>query len=269
MSFAVASTASLRAPVAFRGKATARRPARVAVRPPALRPSHRSHRAIGPPVVTWRRCTSSTLTARPPRPIPDAQASAPTHQHPRPSVAETRAGRSAIVDRIASGAVALATALTLATSPANAISLPEEEATKLICDAECEATINDKELFTTSTGLQYRDIVVGDGVQPEVGFQVVVDYIAKNEQGQIFDNSLEKGKPNDVRITGLGQGETNVIPGLDEGILTMRSGGVRRLYIPGDLAFPKGLASAPGRPRISPFSPVVFDVKLLYIPGLE
>ena len=34
MSFAVASTASLRAPVAFRGKAAARRPARVAVRPP-------------------------------------------------------------------------------------------------------------------------------------------------------------------------------------------------------------------------------------------
>ena len=167
------------------------------------------------------------------------------------------------------GATGTATALTLATSSANAISLPEEEATKLICDAECEATINDKELFTTSTGLQYRDIVVGDGVQPEVGFQVVVDYIAKNEQGQIFDNSLEKGKPNDVRITGLGQGETNVIPGLDEGILTMRSGGVRRLYIPGDLAFPKGLASAPGRPRISPFSPVVFDVKLLYVPGLE
>ena len=57
--------------------------------------------------------------------------------------------------------------------------------------------------------------------------------------------------------------------GLDEGILTMRSGGIRRLYIPGELAFPKGLASAPGRPRISPFSPVVFDVKLIYIPGLE
>lgn len=208
------------------------------------------------------------------RPTPDStQASAHhTHQHPRdpPVATQTRAAApSSVVDRIASGAVALATALTLATSSAHAISLPEEEATKLICDAECEATINDKELFTTPTGLQYRDIVVGDGVQPEVGFQVVVHYIAKNEQGQIFDNSLEKGKPNDVRITGLGQGETNVIPGLDEGILTMRSGGVRRLYIPGDLAFPKGLASAPGRPRISPFSPVVFDVKLLYIPGLE
>ena len=63
---------------------------------------------------------------------------------------------------------------------------------------------------------------------------------------QIFDNSLEKGKPNDIRITGLGPGgDTNVIPGLDEGVLTMRSGGIRRLYIPGELAFPKGLASAP------------------------
>ena len=35
------------------------------------------------------------------------------------------------------------------------------------------------------------------------------------------------------------------------------------------LAFPKGLNSAPGRPRVAPNSPVVFDVSLVYIPGLE
>jgi len=35
------------------------------------------------------------------------------------------------------------------------------------------------------------------------------------------------------------------------------------------LAFPKGLTSAPGRPRVAPNSPVVFDVSLEYIPGLE
>lgn len=60
-----------------------------------------------------------------------------------------------------------------------------------------------------------------------------------------------------------------MIPGLDEGILSMRSGGVRRLYIPGSLSFPKGLASGPGRPRVPPKSPVMFDVQLLYVPGLD
>lgn len=60
-----------------------------------------------------------------------------------------------------------------------------------------------------------------------------------------------------------------MIPGLDEGLATMRTGGIRRLYIPGPLAFPKGLPSAPGRPRIPPGSPVVFDVQLVYIPGFE
>jgi peptidylprolyl isomerase len=35
------------------------------------------------------------------------------------------------------------------------------------------------------------------------------------------------------------------------------------------LAFPRGLTSAPGRPRVPPNSTVVFDVNLLYIPGLD
>lgn len=83
-----------------------------------------------------------------------------------------------------------------------------------------------------------ESLVSGDGAQPVPGFQVVVDYIAKNEKGLIFDNSLEKGKPNDVRVTG-DPTSSLVIPGLDEGILSMKSGGLRRLYIPGELAFPK------------------------------
>jgi peptidylprolyl isomerase len=49
----------------------------------------------------------------------------------------------------------------------------------------------------------------------------------------------------------------------------MQPGGLRRLYIPGPLGFPNGLPSGPGRPRLPPGSDVVFDVKLLYIPGLQ
>jgi hypothetical protein len=91
----------------------------------------------------------------------------------------------------------------------------------------------------------------------------------------------------------------------------MNTGSIRRLYIPGELAFPKGLASAPGRhvtasdcsnactifndpklvaprrrmiytavhaltsvfhlhrPKVPPKSPVIFDVQLVYIPGVS
>ena len=79
-----------------------------------------------------------------------------------------------VVDRIAGASLAVAATVAIATSPASAIQmgLPEEEVTKLICDAACETTINDAELVTTQSGLQYRDIKVGDGVQPEIGFQV-------------------------------------------------------------------------------------------------
>ena len=141
--------------------------------------------------------------------------------------------------------------------------LPEETDVKLICDSACEAALVDAELVTTPSGLKYKDIKVGDGMQPEPGFQVVVDYIAKNEQGFIFDNSLEKGKPNDVRVTG-DPTSANVIPGLDEGILTMKSG-ASAVCIPGDLAFPKAARRA--RPPESRPSAVVFGVKLIYIPA--
>jgi len=65
--------------------------------------------------------------------------------------------------------------------------------------------------------LQYREIQPGTGAAPPVGFQVVVDYVAYTDKGRVFDSSLEKGKPYDIRV-GAGQ----VIPGLDEGIRTMR-----------------------------------------------
>lgn len=35
------------------------------------------------------------------------------------------------------------------------------------------------------------------------------------------------------------------------------------------LAFPKGLGASAGRPRVPPSSPVIFDVSLVYIPGLS
>ncbi|CAA6660319.1 unnamed protein product [Spirodela intermedia] len=179
--------------------------------------------------------------------------------------------------------------LSLSISDARGAGLPPEEKPKL-CNDECEKELENHRfllnlssnyspifpaedlvatncagpIITTESGLQYKDIKVGQGPNPPVGFQVVANYVAMVPSGQIFDSSLEKGLPYTFRV-GSGQ----VIKGLDEGILSMKVGGRRRLYIPGSLAFPKGLTSAPGRPRVNANSPVVFDVSLEYIPGLE
>lgn len=133
-----------------------------------------------------------------------------------------------------------------------------------LCDASCLESLEKLELVSLPSGLQYRDIVVGKGANPPVGFQVVCNYVALTPEGRVFDSSFEKKQTYDIRV-GAGQ----VIPGLDEGILTMKTGGVRRLYIPGTLAFPKGIKAAAGRPSVPAASPVIFDVQLLYIPGVE
>ncbi|KAK9905529.1 hypothetical protein WJX75_001603 [Coccomyxa subellipsoidea] len=135
---------------------------------------------------------------------------------------------------------------------------------KLLCDEDCLAKLDSIEAQETKSGLRFKDIVVGKGPSPPTGYQVTAHYVAMTPNGKVFDSSLDRGFPYDIRV-GAGQ----IVAGLDEGIATMKVGGLRRLYIPGNLSFPKGLASGPGRPRVPPASPVVFDVQLLYIPGLD
>jgi peptidylprolyl isomerase len=161
-------------------------------------------------------------------------------------------------------AITAFTVTALTTLPAAAYPDDEEEE-RVFCDAACISDLATKPRTKTESGLEWQDIIVGDGAQPPVGFQVVAHYVASTPDGRVFSNSLtRKEGPYDFRV-GAGQ----VIKGMDEGILSMRSGGVRRMYIPGELAFPKGLPASPGRARVPPSSPVVFDVQLVYVPGLD
>ena len=107
--------------------------------------------------------------------------------------AETSARFASRREALLKGA-ALTAGLVANVAPALADALPEETDVPLLCNAECEAALAEAPLSPPS-GLQYKDIVVGDGAQPEVGFQCVVHYIAKNEKGQIFDNSSRRASP--------------------------------------------------------------------------
>ena len=116
--------------------------------------------------------------------------------------------------------------------------------------------MTDENVQTTESGLQYVDIVVGEGASPECGNTVTVHYTGTLEDGKKFDSSVDRGEPFEFQI-GVGR----VIKGWDEGVMGMKVGGKRKLIIPADLAY--GSRGAGG--VIPPNATLVFDVELLGI----
>lgn len=107
---------------------------------------------------------------------------------------------------------------------------------------------------TTTSGLKYIDVVVGKGASPVTGKQVKVHYTGTLENGAKFDSSVDRKEPFSF-VIGVGQ----VIKGWDEGVMTMKAGGKRKLIIPSALGY--GARGAGG--VIPPNATLLFDVELL------
>ncbi len=108
----------------------------------------------------------------------------------------------------------------------------------------------------TASGLRYIDEVVGTGDTPKLGQNVTVHYTGTLENGTKFDSSVDRGQPYPFRI-----GTGSVIKGWDEGVMTMKVGGKRRLIIPAKLGY-----GATGRPPdIPPNATLIFEVQLLSV----
>jgi peptidylprolyl isomerase len=107
---------------------------------------------------------------------------------------------------------------------------------------------------TTPSGLKYIDEVVGTGESPKPGQMVTVHYTGTLENGTKFDSSVDRGQPFVFQI-GVGR----VIRGWDEGVMTMKVGGKRRLIIPSELGY--GARGAGG--VIPPNATLIFEVELL------
>ena len=107
----------------------------------------------------------------------------------------------------------------------------------------------------TASGLQYRDDKVGTGASPRMDQQVTVHYTGKlASNGTVFDSSVQRGQPATFAMTG-------VIKGFSEGLLTMKVGGKRTVYIPSALAY--GAAGRP--PQIPANSDLIFELELIAV----
>ena len=108
--------------------------------------------------------------------------------------------------------------------------------------------------IVTASGLKYVDLVQGDGPNPRPGQTVTVNYTGTLENGRKFDSSYDHGKPYEFRI-----GTATVIKGWDEGLMSMKVGGKRKLTVPPALGY--GVRGDP--PNIPGNSTLVFEVELL------
>ena len=108
--------------------------------------------------------------------------------------------------------------------------------------------------IVTSSGLQYLDLVKGEGREAHVGETASVHYTGWLKDGTKFDSSVDRGQPFSFRL-----GAGRVIKGWDEGVVGMNIGSKRKLIIPPHLGY--GTRGA-GR-VIPPNAMLIFDVELL------
>jgi FKBP-type peptidyl-prolyl cis-trans isomerase len=120
--------------------------------------------------------------------------------------------------------------------------------------AYLEGNAKKEGVVVTESGLQYKEIVSGEGEMPTSDKTVVVHYKGTLIDGTVFDSSYDRGEPSEFPVTG-------VIPGWVEALQLMNVGDKFELTIPSDLAYgPRGSGQT-----IGPDATLLFDVELLEI----
>lgn len=107
-----------------------------------------------------------------------------------------------------------------------------------------------------SDELQIVDIQLGDGKEAVKGALITTQYRGCLEDGTCFDSSWERGKPFQCVI-----GTGRVIKGWDQGLMGMRVGGKRKLFVPAHLAYGERQVG----PHIKPHSNLIFEIELLEV----
>jgi peptidylprolyl isomerase len=112
--------------------------------------------------------------------------------------------------------------------------------------------------WTTPSGLQITEINEGEGTLARKGDVMFIVYTAWYVGGNQFDSYQDRETPYRFRL-----GFQQVLPGLEEGVATMRPGSKRILVLPPELAFGKE-----GKGMVPADTWVRFDVELVKIePG--
>jgi peptidylprolyl isomerase len=107
-----------------------------------------------------------------------------------------------------------------------------------------------------SNELKVTDIVLGEGKVAVKGALIKTHYTGLLEDGTKFDSSHDRGTPFECVI-----GTGRVIKGWDIGLMGMKVGGKRKLWVPAHLAYGERQIGA----HIKPNSNLIFEIELLEV----
>ncbi|MDU9389244.1 FKBP-type peptidyl-prolyl cis-trans isomerase [Pseudomonas japonica] len=103
--------------------------------------------------------------------------------------------------------------------------------------------------------LQITDVQLGDGKEVVKGALITTHYTGTLADGSVFDSSHQRGKPFQCVI-----GTGRVIKGWDIGLMGMKVGGKRKLFVPAQLGYGERKMGS-----IPPGSDLYFEIEVLEV----
>jgi len=153
------------------------------------------------------------------------------------------------------GGVALAVALAAGVAWAGTTHMPVSASAFMAKNADKDGVV------TTDSGLQFKELIGGDGPSPTTADITMVNYEGRLIDGEIFD----KGERTVLPVAGM-------IPGFSEALQKMQRGGKYQLWIPPELGYGDKDQADPqtGEVGIPGNSVLEFEVELLeFIPEAQ
>lgn len=108
----------------------------------------------------------------------------------------------------------------------------------------------------TTNELQITDTIVGTGKEAVKGALLFVQYEGFLEDGTKFDSTFDHGRPFQFVV-----GSKKVISGWSQGLMGMKEGGKRKIFIPAHLGYGERQIGK----FIKPNSNLIFHVELLEV----
>jgi len=97
------------------------------------------------------------------------------------------------------------------------------------------------------------ELEIGKGREAVKGALIKIHYEGLLEDGTKFDSSYDHG-----RVFQFVLGAKKVIQGMDQGVMGMKEGGKRKLFIPSHLAYGERTMG-----KIPPHSNLIFNIELI------